>query len=586
MQNAAEQVKNALKTSSIVSQKVQLQAKGNGEFTGLCPFHPEKTPSFTVNDNKQFFHCFGCAEHGDIFTFLMKTEGLSYKETLERLASTAGVTLPKVSYNDNERQKKFEKFYEIYKTTAEYFHKNLMDENNKTAQKYFASRGIDRKIAAKFLLGFCPANTNELFDLLKSKGFSEADILESKIIIKNDNGTLYTLFRNRVTFTIFNLKGSPIAFGGRILGDEKGPKYINSSDNPIFHKGRELYNLNNARAEGFKQNDIIVVEGYMDVISLAKHGFINSVAPLGTALRLDQIKLIWNYIDNITICLDGDNAGTKAMYKIALECLPFITSQKSLRFINLNGAKDPDEFLKKNSAAKFKEAIENSIPLANFIFKCESQKTPLKTPEQKTDLQNRLNGLADKISDDNLKKNYKYHFKSLFFDLLKSFSKRDFRATAENKAHLAKVMQTNSMKTLDIQVLWIFLKHYEKLHDDHNIINELHNLQFESKELDKIHQKLLSLYEHSEGLRDKEEIEKLASEFSISPEIKSYASCLHNVELISENDDNSLTPESLFYRLLKLKSLEALKHDIESATNDALVNKDEQAFLRLAELKN
>jgi len=336
----------------LVSQYVSLKKAGSS-YVGLCPFHNEKTPSFSVSPQKGIFHCFGCGEGGNSIGFLMKIENISFYEAVKRLAEKANIELPKADMSDfkqsSERQKERELLYEINKAAAERFYNNL--KGSKEGISYCKNRDIDGVWAKKFWLGYAQNSWDDMFEYLKGKGYTESDILKSGLITGNDNGKYYDRFRNRVMFPIFDERDNIIGFGGRVLNDDK-PKYLNSPEGPVFSKGKNLFALNIARRT--RSDFVILVEGYMDVISLAKSGYANTVATLGTAITPDQAKILKKYFKEVVICYDSDAAGRNATDK-AIAIMRKADVKASV--MHLSGGKDPDEFIKKMGKDGFNSAL-------------------------------------------------------------------------------------------------------------------------------------------------------------------------------------------------------------------------------------
>lgn len=337
----------------LVSQYVSLKRAGSS-YVGLCPFHNEKTPSFSVSPQKGIFHCFGCGEGGNSIGFLMKIENISFYEAVTRLAQRANIELPKADKTDfkkdNERQKERQIIYEINNAAATKFYENLKE--SKEAIAYFKDREIDGSWAKRFWLGFAKNGWDDIFSHLKEKGYTESDILKAGLIVSNDSGKYYDRFRNRVMFPIFDERDNIIGFGGRVLNDDK-PKYLNSPEGPVFSKGKNLFSLNNAKRT--REDYVILVEGYMDVIALAKNGYANSVATLGTATTADQAKILKKYFKEVVICYDSDSAGRTATNK-AITIMRNADVRTSVMY--LDGGKDPDEYIKKSGKDRFDSALK------------------------------------------------------------------------------------------------------------------------------------------------------------------------------------------------------------------------------------
>lgn len=336
----------------LVSQYVSLKRAGSS-YTGLCPFHNEKTPSFSVSPQKGIFHCFGCGEGGNSIGFYMKIENISFYEAVKRLAEKVNVELPRADSYDyhrsDERRKEKEKMYEINRAAAERFYENL--KGSKDAVAYFKGREIDGVWAKRYQLGYAKDGWDDMFSYLKDKGYTESDILKAGLIVGNDNGKFYDRFRHRVMFPIFDERDNIIGFGGRVLGDDK-PKYLNSPESPVFSKGKNLFALNIAKAT--RQDAVILVEGYMDVISLSMHGYTNAVATLGTAITPDQAKMLKKYFKEVVICYDSDQAGRTATEK-AITIMRDAGVKASVMY--LSGGKDPDEYIKKMGKDSFNTAL-------------------------------------------------------------------------------------------------------------------------------------------------------------------------------------------------------------------------------------
>lgn len=350
-----------------VSKYVQLKKSGR-DYSGLCPFHHEKSPSFHVSSEKQLFHCFGCGASGNLVQFVMRTENLDFIETIKLLADRAGIVIPEnggeVSNADHDRKKRI---LEMNKISARFFYDCLKnEETGREAQEYFRKRHISWKTVTAYGLGYAPQSKTALLEFLKSKDYTEKQIIEAGLAIERD-GNVIDKFRNRAMFPIIDVRGNVIGFGGRIMNDVKEingykiPKYLNSSETPVFDKGRNLFSLNLAKNE--RANTLILCEGYMDVISVYQAGVKNIVATLGTAITENQAKLMLRYASEILICYDMDEAGRKA----ALRAIDIINSVNGKsRVIQLKGAKDPDEYINKNGAEAFISAVKNAVPSTEF----------------------------------------------------------------------------------------------------------------------------------------------------------------------------------------------------------------------------
>ena len=360
----------------IISQYVVLKRSGRN-FFGLCPFHKEKSPSFSVSPDKQIFHCFGCGVGGNVFHFVEKIENLGFIESLEMLADRAGINLPTISNSVDDKLLKLKsKVYDINAETAKFYYENLYKPTSKEAQNYIKKRKLDNRTLKNFLIGYS-GNFNELYVHLKSKGFTDEEILTSGLVNKNDNGKFIDRFRRRLMFPIQDTRNRVIAFGGRVLDDSK-PKYINSSENIVYSKGKHLFGLNVAKKEHLKK--IIIVEGYMDAISLHQRGITNAVASLGTALTESQGRLLRKSSEQVIIGYDADGAGQAATVR-GLEILQNLGCD--IRILQIEGAKDPDEFVTKYGPERFLKYVDNAISLVEYKIKVLKQKLDINNTNDK-----------------------------------------------------------------------------------------------------------------------------------------------------------------------------------------------------------
>lgn len=371
-----DEIKNSNDIVDVISQYVILKRSGRN-FFGLCPFHKEKSPSFSVSPDKQIFHCFGCGAGGNVIHFVSKIENADFKEAISILANRAGIELPTLNnYEDNKTAMLKTKVYEINQIAAEFYHHNLYRSTSKTAQEYIKKRKLDNKTLKSFLIGYS-GNYDELYKILKQKGYKEEEILASSLVNKTDDGKYIDRFRKRVMFPIQDIRNKVIAFGGRVLDDSK-PKYINSPENIVYSKGRHLFGLNVAKKSDLK--NIIIVEGYMDAISLYQRGITNVVASLGTALTEAQGRLLRRYSERVTIGYDSDGAGQAATLR-GLEILQNIGCD--VRILQISGAKDPDEYVIKYGPERFLKCVEQAISLVEFKVKMLKQNLNLENINDK-----------------------------------------------------------------------------------------------------------------------------------------------------------------------------------------------------------
>ena len=397
----------------LIGRKVALQRRGR-EHTGLCPFHKEKTPSFTVNEEKGFYHCFGCGQHGDAISFVMETESLSFPEAVEQLATTAGMEVPRASPEDIQREKRRGGLLEAIEAATVWFERRLRGPEGKPAFEYFKRRGLDTETIAKFRLGYAPAlgrgEASRLSADLLQQGFEIETLVEAGLLnVPEDGRAPYDFFRGRAMFPIADRRGRVIAFGGRVIGEGE-PKYLNTRDTPLFDKRRTLYNLANAREACRDAPEMIVAEGYMDVIALDRGGFPAAVAPLGTALTEEQIEALWKLVDEPLLCFDGDNAGRRAAGRAADRALPLLKPGKSLRIAFMPQGEDPDSMLADQGPAALRAVLDSARPLAEVIWEMERDAAPADTPERIAGLKARLRQKAAAIGDPIVREQYRNLF--------------------------------------------------------------------------------------------------------------------------------------------------------------------------------
>ena len=387
-----EQVRQNNDIVDIISQYVHLTRKGRNYF-GLCPFHNEKSPSFSVSPERQIFHCFGCGVGGNIYTFLMKIEGIGFKDAIEQLAERANIQLPRIENPEEDRKEELKaKIYKINQFTADFYHQNLYKPTAPNAQEYVKKRKLTQNTLETFKIGFS-GKFDELYKSLRLQGFGEKEILESGLVIKNDRGQFIDMYRNRLMIPICDIRGRVIAFGGRVLDDSK-PKYINSPENVVYSKGRHLFGLNVAKKDCSKK--LLIVEGYMDAISLYQRGITNVVAALGTALTEQQGWLLRKSTEQVILGFDADGAGQTAVAR-SMEILQKMGCD--MRVLQIEGAKDPDEFVLKFGEGRFKLAMDNAISLIEFKVKNLSKDINLNNTSDKIKFLNEIAKILAKVDN-------------------------------------------------------------------------------------------------------------------------------------------------------------------------------------------
>lgn len=402
-----EEIRARLPASAVVGRRVKLKKAGR-EWRGLSPFNAEKTPSFYVNDQKQFYHCFSSGKHGDVFTFLMETEGLSFPEAVERLAGEAGVSLPAPTAESRESEKKRATAIEVMEMAAAWFEDRLRSSRGSEARAYLERRGLGADVQARFRLGYAPNDRYGLRDHLAGKGIDRTTMVELGLLAGGEDVSVpYDYFRDRVMFPITDLRGRVVAFGGRALSKDVRAKYLNSPETPLFSKGRMLYNLHSARKAAHERSSIIVVEGYVDVIAMTLAGHAETVAPLGTALTEDQIGLLWRHAEEPILCFDGDGAGVRAAYRTLDIALPLLEPGKSLRVALLPSGQDPDDLLRSGGPAAIDRVLEAAIPLSELLWRRAVEAGPIDTPERRAGLARSLRTTITAIRDETVKRYYR-----------------------------------------------------------------------------------------------------------------------------------------------------------------------------------
>lgn len=397
--------------SGVIGRRVKLIRAGR-EYKACCPFHQENTPSFYVNDQKGFFHCFGCGAHGDSIGFLMRHDGLQFMEAVKSLADEAGLEVPKPDAATEQRHALAQRLHAINETATTYFMGQLGTPRGRAARDYLRDRGLSDDVIARHRLGYAPADASELLSTLKRTGAEEDDMITAGLIRRADDDPkrLYGFFRHRVMIPVGDRQDRIIAFGARVL-DGNGPKYLNSAETPVFHKGETLYGLSSARTASATGAPIIAVEGYFDVIALAGAGWRGAVAPLGTALTEGQLNAMWRLgpsgeIKRPILCFDGDNAGLRAAGRAVERALPLLTPERSLRFAFLPQGEDPDSLLRDGRRRELEQHLHGARPLFDVLWQFERMAMPDDSPEARSRMGKVLRGRIDQIGDQDLRRAY------------------------------------------------------------------------------------------------------------------------------------------------------------------------------------
>lgn len=575
-----EEIKNRNDIVDVISQYVVLKRSGRS-FFGLCPFHKEKSPSFSVSPDKQIFHCFGCGVGGNVIHFVSKLENLSFRDTLEVLAERSGIELPTIQDGvDAKKENLKTKVYEINKIAAEFYHNNLYLPTSKPAQEYVKKRRLDNTTLKNFMIGYS-GNFNELYTILSKKGFTEEEILASSLVNKNPEGKFIDRFRKRLMFPIQDVRGRVIAFGGRVLDDSK-PKYINSPENIVYSKGRHLYGLNVAKKAQNRMEKIIIVEGYMDAVSLHQRGIHNVVASLGTALTEAQGHLLRNNSSQVIIGYDADGAGQAATMR-GLEILQNMGCD--LRILQIEGAKDPDEYVVKYGPERFLKQVEKSISLVEYKVKILKNTLDLDNANDKIRFLKEIAKVLSKIDSmveqevyiDKLSKDYNISKQAIIAEINKliyrsSDSKQGAKVLEKSKPKIEENINKEPEDKKEKLIIYLLINYpnesYEKLKQ---------NIQIDSLKSDINRSIIKKLYEEIEKgnsnitnniidfFEEEEKINYLSSIMADNFEITEVDKCIEDVI-------NSYSKERLLIR--KNELVQALKEKDLGAENAKELEKE------------
>jgi DNA primase len=403
-----DELRARLPVSEVVRQRVQLKKQGK-EWRGLSPFNKEKTPSFYVNDQKGFYHDFSSGKHGDIFSFVIETEGLTFPEAVERLASLAGLAVPKLSREAEEQEQKRKSLHDVLEIATVFFEKTLASAKGAKARGYLADRGIKSATQLEFRIGYATADRYALKEYLGSQGVSVTDMIEVGLLVAGDEIPVpYDRFRDRVIIPIHDQRGRVIGFGGRTLNPEGQPKYLNSPETSLFHKGSTVFNFHRARQPAHDDGSVVVVEGYMDAISIYQAGLKSVVASMGTAFTEEQIQTLWRLSDEPIVCFDADRAGISAAHRSIDRILPMLAVGHTFRFAFIQSGKDPDELIRDKGLDAFKDVLLGSLPLWDVLWERETSNSAARfdTPDARAALEHRLNSIIKTIKDSTVQTAY------------------------------------------------------------------------------------------------------------------------------------------------------------------------------------
>jgi DNA primase len=586
-----EKVRESSDIVNIISEYVQLKKTG-GNYVGLCPFHNEKTPSFSVSDTKQFFHCFGCGEGGDALSFIMKVENLEFPEAVKFLANKLGIGIEEISSKNQKLVDEKNKAYEINKETARFFFSNLT--KNEVGLNYLYNRKINNKIIKQFGLGYSLNKWDDLYKYLKFRGYKETDIEKLGLIgKKSNNDGYYDKFRNRIMFPIIDTRGRVIGFGGRVL-DNSMPKYLNSQETPVFNKGEHLYGLNLVNKFSDKKR-IILVEGYMDVITLFSKGINYAVASLGTALTDRQAKLLKRYGENVYICYDSDQAGTNATNR-AIEVL--LKEGIDPKIINLGNYKDPDDFLKENSINEFEKIINESFNHIDYRIYINKRKYNIEEAEGKIkftiEIAKIIKRLKSPIEKDVYIKKISKEMniskeaieKEVFGNTIKHVGNSNFREKPKvddkyKRENIAPVKTILPSASLTAEIDLIKLMIFDKIYFD-MIINQISLDEYTNIECKKILEIIIDLYDENETL-DEDLLYKMSKEIPNISEELLYLAFEKRIKFSPEDVEQMIKDLINTIKVNKLRDKRnEVKEEIEKLENKSEMNSSEkEEFLLL-----
>ena len=484
-----DEIKTRIKVSDIVSKKVKLAPRGN-EFVGLSPFSNEKTPSFTVSDEKGFYHCFSSGEHGSVFDFVMKTENLTFKEAVKKLASYAGIKIEESTYKKQDVliQNKIKNLRNILRLSSDWYHYNL--KTNKYLQEIFKKRNFSDNVINNFQLGYAPKRNDTLYNYLRSKNFSSKDILDSGlIIVSSKNNEKFDRFNYRIIFPIYDYFSNVVGFGGKALAPNQIGKYVNSPSTDLFKKGDLLFGWQQCKNNPMQKDELYIVEGYTDVISMHNAGFKNTVAPLGTAITTKQIICSWRISKEPLVCMDGDEAGEKAAKRIPELIFPHLKPGYSLSFCKLPSGEDPDSLIVSKNFKELNSSFENKLLLVDYVWNNLIYGKNYNTPEKRAELEQDINRLLSLINDFTVKKNYKNFFREKFFQEFR-FSGKKIQSN-ENKKYLLNKNVINTNRITERILIGTIILYPSLLND---ISSNFKSINFFNEKFNTLKDAIISLY--------------------------------------------------------------------------------------------
>ena len=582
-----DEIKLRLKVSQVVGKSVQLKKRGK-EFVGLSPFKNEKSPSFTVNDEKEFYHCFSSGEHGNIFDFLMRTKSIGFGEAVRALAAEAGMQPYRFSNFDKKKDLRFQNYKNIFKDYSNYFFQQLFQENNKEALDYLLNRKLNKDIIEEFKLGYVPWKNNFYEELLKK--YTEEDINLTGLYYKNDKtGRYVDRFNSRIIFPVNNIVGDTVAFGGRIIRDSRLAKYINSPETEFYKKGNMIFNLDKAKNSRVETDEVLIVEGYMDVLGVYSSGIKNVIANSGTALTERQIDLIWKFFANPIICLDGDESGQKAALRIAEKLFPLINEKNKIYFSIMPEGKDPDDYIKQKGKDGLVELLKEKQIIQSYIWNYHLSKIDQNNPFEISKFEKEIKKLSYSIQDETLKKyvleDFLAKIKKLTpiqtsrqnYNFTKFNKKKDYQILKETKLLHQKRKNLSKTQIIEFSILFIILNYLDLASKK---IDDLSEIEFLSEKNESLKNVIISTL--AEGNAKDDMQQKIILEYkNLAEEIKINS----NIEMITKDKSEQEILDLLNELILDFREQSNLKR-IESLEKKLINNLDENSYSELIKLKS
>jgi DNA primase len=567
--NIAQVVKDRLSIKDVISKYLKLEKRGT-RYLGLCPFHNEKTPSFSVSESEGFYHCFGCKKSGDVINFVMEVEKKDFSEVINDFANQLGIALPK---QDDYLVKKNEGVQGVLQSSKDWFRQNLANIKFSKARSYFSDRSIREETVLFFELGFAPESRGLLSEHLRKMSFSNHDILAAGVAILDEaSGALIDRFRNRVIFPIYSDKKQIIGFGGRVM-DASQPKYLNSPETEFFKKKETLYNLSAAKDEIRKSKEVYVVEGYMDVISMHQAGFTNVVATLGTALTSFHLLKLWKYVDTPTICMDGDQAGIEALYRSAVMSLELISEGKSLNFVLLPEGCDPDDIIREKGREALAQHLIQKVDLSELIWNFELSKLEKRTPESIALFEKNIFLLANRIQNNPVKTYYTKYFKDKIWQEFKVNKKqsRNAPASISKNLHYHNISDNQGLSQENYIVAMII--HNPSIMADNNILDQFLNLSLQSSLCEKLREVILEFVNNND-------INSLSSDLLLEFIMKK------NIDLPKLQMKFQAIEQADYVHVWNIAVKKYLVNDIEKEYKKLVLAQDEESFNRAKILRD